>query len=437
MLAVSAVGCTGLAAPSGFSAGDSWTAPMVGPLEDGLLLVPVFINGKGPYLFAIDTDASVSVVSHHVVGDAKLDIVEGPKLDDETDHQRERSYAEVLGFELGTLTVERVTAEVVADHVFDLDGRTIDGLIGRDVIMDSLAFEFDRDRGTITLMTAKAYPRAAAAFTAPPLAFKVLPSKIDAPAPPVAKKLVTANVDGTPLSLHLDFGASPSQLRDRSWDKAKLASVQQRSAVIDEVGTPRAVERKGVAATVTLGPATASNVEFVPYGDKRWRDEDFDGTLGLDFFAGQTVLVNWGQHQVYLKPRVPPATGIAARIGRWQSSLMPACEHTGCATVNVVDPLANIPPEQRPPTHPGVVVSVVRDAKANDVALEVVIAVKGADPANQLQWLVANLPPNVDRAITHLPPGYLGAELKVVDASPFPRVCPADGGCIDTLRPPA
>jgi hypothetical protein len=410
---------------------------MVGPLEDGLLVVPVFINGKGPYLFAIDTDASVSVVSHHVVGDAKLDIVEGPKLADETDHQRERSYAEALGLELGTLTVERLTAEVIADHVFDFDGRTIDGLIGRDVIMDSLGFEFDRDRGTITLMTAKAYPREAAAFTAPPLAYKVLAAKTAAPTPPVAKKLVTATVDGTALNLHLDFGAAPSQLRDRSWDKAKLTTVPQQSAVIDEVGTPRAIDHKGVAATVTLGSATASNVEFVPYGDQRWRAEDFDGTLGLDFFAGQTVLVNWSQHQLNLKPRVPLTTGIAERIGRWQSSLMPACEHTGCATVSLVDPLANTPPEQRPPTHPGVVVSVVRDAKARDVALEVVIAVKGADPANPLQWLVANLPANVDRAITHLPAGYLGAQLQIVDASPFPRACPADGGCIDTLRPPA
>ena len=104
--------------------------------------------------------------------------------------------------------------------------------------------------------------------------------------------------------------------------------------------------------------------------------------------------------------------------------------------MTLIDPLASTPPEQRPATHPGVVVSVVRDAKAKDVALEVVIAVKGADPAAQLQWLVANLPANADQAITHLPAEYLGAQLTVVDASPFPRQCPAAGGCIDTLRPP-
>jgi hypothetical protein len=418
-----------------FSAGESWTAPLVGPLEDELLVVPVFVNGKGPYLFAVDTDAPVSVITKHVYQDASLQLADDtPTLADENDQQPKRSYADVLGVELGTLTLERLTGEVVADHVYDSDGRTIDGLIGRDVILDSLGFAFDRDRGTITLLTPKTEARATEAFTAPPIKYTVLPAHPGAEI--VARKVVTATIDGTPELVHLDFGATMSQLRDRDWDKAKLASSEIKGHVIDEVGTPRLVERAGVAANVTLGAVTAANVGFVPFADKRWRDGQLEGTLGLDFFAGDSVLVNWEQHAVYVKPRVPLTSAIAQRIGRWQSSLMPQCEHLGCAVVTLIDPLANTPPEQRPATHPGMVVSVVRDAKSKDVALEVTIAVKGADPAAQLQWLVANLPANADQAITHLPPEYLGAQLAVVDASPFPRTCPAAGGCIDTLRPP-
>jgi hypothetical protein len=420
-----------------FSAGDSWTAPLVGPLEDDLLVVPVFVNGKGPYLFAVDTDATVSVITKHVYQDASLQLAdEGPTLADETDQQPKRSYADVLGLEMGTLTLERLTGEVVADHVYDSDGRTIDGLIGRDVILESLGFEFDRDSGTISLLTAKTLARAKEAFTTPPIKLRALAAHTGAEAQPVAKSLVTATIDGTPEVVSVDFGATLSQLRDRSWDKAKLVSSVTKGHVIDEVGTPRAIDHAGVAATVTLGAVTASNVGFVPFTDKRWRDAELEGTLGLDFFAGQSVLVDWGKHDLFLKPRVPLTTEIARRIGRWQSSLMPQCEHLGCAVVSLIDPLANTPPEQRPPTHPGIVVSVIRDAKAKDVALEIVIAVKGADPATQLQWLVANLPANTNQAITHLPAEYLGAQLTVVDASPFPRECPAAGGCIDTLRPP-
>src|SRR4051812_18589272 len=83
--------------PPMFSAGDSWTAPLVGPLEDDLLVVPVFVNGKGPYLFAVDTDAPVSVITKHVYQDAALQLAdEGPTLDDESDQQPKRSYADVL-----------------------------------------------------------------------------------------------------------------------------------------------------------------------------------------------------------------------------------------------------------------------------------------------------------------------------------------------------
>ena len=164
-------GCSAgsVGAPVGFSNGESWTAPMIGPLEDGLILVPVFINGKGPYTFAVDTDANYSVVTRHILSETGMQPVNGPKMDDESGTHRDRLYAEVLGLEVGTLTVESVPfAEVVIDHAFDIDGRTIDGLLGRDVILDSLAFEFDRDRGMITLTTQNGFKHAVTAFSAPP-----------------------------------------------------------------------------------------------------------------------------------------------------------------------------------------------------------------------------------------------------------------------------
>jgi hypothetical protein len=51
-----AAGCT-VGAPPGFSAGENWTFPLVGPLENGLLITPATVKGHGPYLFAIDPDA--------------------------------------------------------------------------------------------------------------------------------------------------------------------------------------------------------------------------------------------------------------------------------------------------------------------------------------------------------------------------------------------
>ncbi|MEO8845975.1 MAG: aspartyl protease family protein [Kofleriaceae bacterium] len=429
-------GCSVGALP-GFSSGDSWTAPMIGPVEDGLILVPVFINGKGPYTFAVDTDSNYTVLTQHIVNETGMRLDKGPKLDDEADKQRDRFYAEVLGLEVGTLTIERVPyAEVLADHAFDVDGRSIDGLLGRDVIADSLAFEFDRDRGMITIMTQAGVKHAVTAFSTPPIKYQKLTAQILAATQPVPRKLVTAQIDGQTFAMHVDFGATNSMLRDQSWQKAALVTRPQLGGVIDEVGTPRTFDHMGEAASVTLAGITTPHVEFVPYIDKRFHDEDLDGSLGLGFFHDQTVLVNWDQSSIFTKPRGDLVATTAARIARWRGTLMPKCSQLGCVTLHLVDPLAGKPPEQRPAQHPGVIVSAVRDPAAAHVALEVLVEVQTPDPAAHPQWLVVNLPADIDRAMTHLSAAYVGAQLTVVDASPFPRSCADQGGCIDTIRPP-
>ena len=78
------VGCAGGGVPSGFSKGDHWTFPLVGPLEDGLLIAPAMVHGKGPYLFAIDPDASVSAIDQQAATEAGLTISRGSTVVDET-----------------------------------------------------------------------------------------------------------------------------------------------------------------------------------------------------------------------------------------------------------------------------------------------------------------------------------------------------------------
>ena len=85
-----AAGCT-TGVPGGFSNGDRWTFPLVGPLEDGLLVTPVSVRGHGPYLFAIDPDALVSAVDTQVVRDAHLWTGQGPRRTDETWTSRPRT----------------------------------------------------------------------------------------------------------------------------------------------------------------------------------------------------------------------------------------------------------------------------------------------------------------------------------------------------------
>src|SRR3954469_21659860 len=86
--------CT-VGAPPGFSSGDSWAFPLVGPLEDGALLVPVTVNGKGPFLFMIDPDAPLTSIDEGLA--VGLDLYGGAtaRLADETDTMRPVKTAEV------------------------------------------------------------------------------------------------------------------------------------------------------------------------------------------------------------------------------------------------------------------------------------------------------------------------------------------------------
>lgn len=424
--AVAAVAACTSGPPPGFSGavGDRWTFPLVGPLEDGLLIAPVSFNVNGPYLFAIDPDAPVSLIDGELVKTLGLRGTTGPRRLDETDTQRRRAYVEALGIELGTLVVERRDMIVVAPHTFDVPGRRILGVIGRDVLADSLVFGFDRDRGLghLVMQEAFAAPRGAIA-----LAYEDVVSTVpNVEARPLPRHVVAASIGGRSVAMHLDLGATNSQLRAALWQPAQLVAREVETAVIDEVGTPRRVTRATEPAAATVASVT-SKVSFVPYEEKRWRDEDVGGALGLGFFAPYAVWASWHTRTFHLVPRAPEP--VARRIARWESAVLDRCKRPGCIEVRLIDPLAGQPPAPGR-THPGVILSITREEIAGGMDLEVALAVAG-DPNGP--YLIVNLPAHVDRLIHQLRPELAGAALEVVDASPFPRTCPGKNGCVDQI----
>ena len=88
--------CT-VGAPPGFSSGESWAFPLVGPLEDGALLVPVKVNGKGPFLFLIDPDAPFTSIDEGVAKELDLYGRQGPRLASENGKNERIVSASILG----------------------------------------------------------------------------------------------------------------------------------------------------------------------------------------------------------------------------------------------------------------------------------------------------------------------------------------------------
>ena len=399
LAALVVAGCSS-GAPTGFSGGDRWSVPLVGPLEESTLVVSAYVGGKGPYLFLLDPDENVSSVDEEVVKAAGLRTGQGPHLLDESDTEHPSFAAEVLEWRLGNLVVHNKPAIAVKDGTFDREGRRIHGVIGRDIIADSLVFGFDRDQGVMTLATQKGFHAEGDALHAEKVYSKI--ENVDVVPPPL--RLLKATIGSKAFAMHVSLGRVASELRPRSFGAAGLQG-----------DAPK--------ATVTFGKVTASDVPVVGYRDRRWNEEDVEGNLGLSAFRTVDLFANWDNDTFYTRPRTEVAPEV--RIGRWPS--LAACAKTGCAKVSMIDPMAG---KELTGPHPGLVVSVARDPQTLQEPLEVLIAVTGKP---NLPWLVASFPAGVDRAITHVPADWLGAQVAIVDASPFPRACPAQGACIDKI----
>lgn len=432
-------------APPGFSKGDAWKFPLVGSLENSALVTPVWVNDKGPYLFLIDPDSPGSSLDEGIVAEVKpYTKMDANRYDDEQDTTHPMRLAEISKIRIGAeLTVEHHDFWVVPQDVFNVDGRKIRGVIGHDMISDSMAFGFDRDAGFAYLATKKG-------FAPPPgaqeLDFRTLTSHLAVNLQPVGRHLVTAKVNGKDQLLHIDLGASPSQLREAKWGDLGLQTVPAKTFLVDEVGTLRTADHAAVAQSVVLGPITGSGVKLAPYDDRRWEREDIDGTLGLSFFAKTNLWVDLDKNKLYLSARSSDvSTGAKERITRWGSAQLSGCPHLGCLDVSMLEPEAPTPPPAggsdlgaaaRPvPASASGIVHMERDPQARDMDIELTLeAVDKAGVPLPLPLLVASFPAGADTMTTQLDAAYGDATLKVVDASPFPRQCPTQGkACLYTL----
>ncbi|MBV8762339.1 MAG: hypothetical protein JO257_33930 [Deltaproteobacteria bacterium] len=409
--------CAGCAvgAPPGFSAGETWTFPLVDPLADGRLLVPVMVHDHGPYLFEIDRDSS-TVIDPTVAVEAGVRIRGATRMVDHDDTGHASFWTELTELHVGDLTISLVPVAFAAKpNLYDRDGRRIYGVLGRDLVADSLVFGFDRDRGIAWLQTQQAFHPPAGART---LELERLTSdgyKVN------SAPVVRATVGGKPFDLHPRFAFPVGEIPRDRW---RAAAIEPRPAQVDMPdwsGTRWTVQEVGMAPQVTVDGVTAEHVAFASYEDKRGYYDRYGGVLGMNFFRAFAVAADWHHHVLYLTPRADPVQSRALRIARWGKTFAD-CADAACVQVELV------PPHDDAPTRP--VLSVkTSEALTHDVEITVrAIAKSGERLAN----LEVNFPAGVHGISAPLDPSYLDASLTVVDLSPFPRMCEYQGGCVMT-----
>ena len=445
-------GCA-VGAPPGFSDGDLWTFPLVAPLEDDLLLVPVYIGDKKePLLFMIDPDSPVSVIDSALQSELKPYSMQGPEVQTEADTRVRTFIAEILKIKIGDLEVRNLKMRVIRAGAWSSGGRVIRGLLGRDIISDSLILSVDRDRGVAYLATQgnlKPPPGATA------IGFRHFRNR----------QITDVKVNGQSYDLHLDIGARTSMLWPELMEKAKLPRVPVRAELVDELGTRREASSGSIAAQVEIGGLRRDALLFLPFDDRKFEDEHFDGALGQNFLSAFQLTFNWHQKKLWLKPRAGDLTGTATeRLRRW-GNVFAGCSTPACVKVVIVrdeaaptptptptpEPTPTPSPTPDPSTSPSTPTSapgqvaavkeirIEREGQAASIPYEVTL--QAVDAEGQ--------PLALPRVLAHLRGGIpttsfrgLAAEYAtaaafvVLDVSPFPRPCDdAPGGemCVWTL----
>ena len=464
-LALGVGGCA-VGAPPGFSDGDLWTFPLVAPLEDDLLLVPVYVQDRpDPLLFMIDPDSRQSSIDSALQSELKPYSVQVPDEVTEKDEKVSVYVAEIARIKVGDLEVRNLKMRVHNAGTFFSGGRVVRGILGRDVIADSLILAADRDRGVAYLATQGNLSPPAGATA---IGFRHYFHR------QIAK--VTIN-DKSSYDVHLDIGARTSMLLAGRMAKAGLPRINVRASLVDEYGARREESTGGLAAKVALGALRADGILFLPFGDKRIDDEELQGAIGQNFFSRYHMTMNWDKKKMWLKPRSGDVIGTTReRLRRW-GNLFDKCKSPACVSVELVreetpapaapaapaSPATPTPTPAAPtpatptPAEPGVTpaapvtpapagtaapvkeMRIVREDLASfdyEVLLE---AVNAEGKPLGLPRLLAHLPGGIPSlTLRPVAPEYAAAATFIVlDVSPFPRPCesaPEGRRCVWTLE---
>jgi hypothetical protein len=377
--------------PPGFPAGQRWTFSLVDPLADERLIAPVYIDGRGPFLFVLDPEAPRTIVDPELVPDDALRFsppVATGSLIDRPDmpaglqpNRRGRSaaiapFAELEGVRVGDLTLDRLHVQISSPHAFDAGGRRLRGVLGRDVLARSLVFGFDRDRGVAWLEARRMFH------------------------PPVGAHAISLDDRAAIGDVEYDVSVDLGRVESRFDLPAASAPLQSAAlASVDELGVAHRIERVAIAPRITFGGITRTGFLVAP--------TERGARLGLGFFASFSVSVDWPGRLLYLATRKDDRQ---ARLGRW-GALVPRCVHAGCASFELR----------------GTRLTARPDAAGVDLQL-VIRAV--APSGGQLPTLELSLPAGSPSVTTELPSSYTNASLELLDVSPFPRSCAGARACV-------
>ena len=314
-------------APPGFPKETKvWTAPLVGSLESDLYLVPVYINDSGPYLFQIDPDSRNSAIDEDIKNAMNIWTMQQADGTSEADKRKQVMVADVKKVSVGDLTVRRKFLTVLANDVLNHNGRRIRGVLGRDIIADSLVLQIDRDKAQMLL--------APHGSILPPAG--AVPLKYDLFALALERyyRVYVANVsanNGDKLAMHVDLGGRMSSIWKEKQEEMRLPSLAMKSSIVDEFGVMHQVDHGTLLATLDMNGLKNNGVRVVDYHDKKYRKQHLDGSLAQNVLSKYNVTADWHKSTIWFSEREHVDVHTQERLSRWGG------DFSGCQTPLCVD----------------------------------------------------------------------------------------------------
>lgn len=386
--------------PPGFSEGNLWSAPIVNPLENGLLIVPVMFKDKGPYLFSVDLDSQFSSIDRGIAAEVSLRGGFNGTLPDERDRKVPVYYAEVESITVGNLTVRNKALHVHKMGTFWNEGREIRGLLGKDILADSLISQFNRDDGLLQIATQGNLPSPGVGQD-----FGYFEEVGDFYRRVAPRRVVTAQVNGTPTKVHFDMGSRTSTLRTKTAVALGGVATEVQGVWVDDLGTNHPIKKAARVDSVSFAGVEKRDVLLIDYPDKRFAENEMKGSIGMDILSALNIWYHPHKGRIHVWPRQALSVATAERIRRWPS--FGACAETGCATIAVSGS------DEAP------VLNVSRDPAAPAGAYGVVLgSLKTPGP-----YVYVTIPEGKNEVSWPISPIFSPGELAVLDVAPFPRQC--------------
>lgn len=348
--------------PPGFGQGTQWAVPLLGALGEATPLAAVTIDGKGPFLFAVDVHAP-SAVDPRLARELGL----GPSPGQ--GEPAEQPAVTGAGAATPTVTVPRITLGnlTVASAQFEVrdvrathHGRPVQGSIGREILHPTLLWTLDRDRQSLYLgVRARQEPPRGAQRVPLTAGAAEAGLLVEARIAGAAAGAAEGAAEGAPARLRVTF-EPVTAIRPELAKQAGLQSVGGRAWMADEV---------------RVGEVSASEILFSPFGQNAMREaaqpaapppgmpeaaqvagrrsrpdhappptpaevvaEGVDGVLGQRFWSNFLVAMYLAESAMWLAPRAEEQSTLTAeRLSRW-GALFDGCEHPACVSLAVAQP---------------------------------------------------------------------------------------------------